>query len=60
MIIRTISKQHTGGVMEKKDQPELMTDGRSCIFPVCKEPWARQVGIKLPLEVVSAARLLSR
>ena len=27
MIIRRISKQHIGGVMEKKDQPEWMTDG---------------------------------
>ena len=25
----TISKQHTGGVMGKRDQPEWMTDGRS-------------------------------
>jgi len=29
MIIRTISKQHIGGVTEKKDQPEWITDGRS-------------------------------
>jgi hypothetical protein len=29
MIIRTISKQHTGGAMERKDQPEWMTNGRS-------------------------------
>jgi hypothetical protein len=29
MIIRTISKRHTGGAMEKKDQPERMTDGPS-------------------------------
>jgi hypothetical protein len=29
MIIRTISKQHTGGVTKKKDQPEWMTDGPS-------------------------------
>jgi hypothetical protein len=29
MIIRTISKQPTGGVTEKKDQPEWMTDGPS-------------------------------
>ena len=25
--IQTISKQHTGGVMEKRDQAEWMTDG---------------------------------
>jgi len=31
MIIRTISKRHIGGAMEKKDQPERMTDGRSSI-----------------------------
>ena len=29
MTIRTISKQHTGGVTKKKDQPEWMTDGPS-------------------------------
>jgi hypothetical protein len=29
MIIRTIFKQHIGGAMGKKDQPEWMTDGRS-------------------------------
>jgi hypothetical protein len=28
-IIRTIFKQRTGGVTEKRDQPEWMTDGRS-------------------------------
>jgi len=27
MTIRTISKQHTGGAMERKDRPEW-TDGR--------------------------------
>jgi hypothetical protein len=27
MIIRTTSKQRTGGVTEKKDQPEWMTNG---------------------------------
>jgi hypothetical protein len=27
MIIRTTSKQPTGGVTEKKDQPEWMADG---------------------------------
>jgi hypothetical protein len=31
MTIRTISKQHTGGVTEKKDQPEWMTDGQSAV-----------------------------
>jgi hypothetical protein len=31
MIIRTTSKQHTGGAMEKKDQPEWMTDGQSVV-----------------------------
>jgi hypothetical protein len=29
MIIRTISRQHIGGITEKKDQPEWMTDSRS-------------------------------
>ena len=29
MIIQTISKQHTGGATEKKDQPESAADGRS-------------------------------
>jgi hypothetical protein len=29
MIIRTISKQHTGGATGKKDQPESTTDGPS-------------------------------
>ena len=29
MIIRTIFKQHTGGAMERKDQPGLTTDGPS-------------------------------
>jgi hypothetical protein len=29
MIIRTIFKQHIGGVTKKKDQPEWMTDGPS-------------------------------
>jgi hypothetical protein len=28
MTTQTISKQHTGGAMERKDQPEWMTDGR--------------------------------
>jgi hypothetical protein len=32
MIIRTISKRHTGGAMEKKDQPERMTDCPSDYF----------------------------
>jgi hypothetical protein len=32
-IIRTIFKRRTGGVTEKKDQPEWMTDGRSRVFP---------------------------
>src|ERR1700722_11882171 len=31
MTPQTISKQHTGGVTEKKDQPESMTNGRSVI-----------------------------
>jgi len=30
--IQTISKQHIGGVTERKDQPEGMTDGRSAIL----------------------------
>ena len=36
-IIRTISKQHTGGVTEKKDQPELIADGRLVVrvYSVC-------------------------
>jgi len=29
MTTQTISKQHTGGVTEKKDQPESMTNGPS-------------------------------
>lgn len=31
MIIRTISKQHTGGATKKRDQPGWMGDGRSAI-----------------------------
>ena len=35
-IIRTTSRQHTGGAMKRKHQPEWMTDGRSLgrrVFP---------------------------
>jgi hypothetical protein len=31
-IIRTISKQHIGGAMKKKDQPEWMTDSTTLAF----------------------------
>ena len=35
-IIQTISKQHIGGAMEKKDPPEWMTDGESAVdVPGC-------------------------
>ncbi len=33
MTIQTISKQHTGGVTKKKDQPEWMANGRSSMPP---------------------------
>jgi len=32
MTTQTISKQHTGGVTEKKDQPESMTNSPSVVW----------------------------
>ncbi len=32
MIIRTISRQHTGGATKRRDQPEWMTDGPSVVL----------------------------
>jgi hypothetical protein len=54
--IQTISKQRTGGVTEKRDQPEWMTDGPSVgwfpdqrqigMFLICSVPMVCPVRIK--------------
>ena len=58
--IRTISRQHTGGVTEKKDQPEWMNDGRSDAFAT-KFWFARDRGkrllVMLSWELLCGARL---
>jgi hypothetical protein len=55
MIIQITSKQHIGGAMKKKDQPEWMTDGRSLEAPVRPKTGKRcyqQLATKLNLPPV--------